>query len=677
MLQTQEFLAAIWPGTGLYCLEVLAPGSTIVTRRWAADVGQATQLIAALDAQGCTVYHACAAYTTAENRKQTNVRAAKAFWIDIDVEPGVEGKYESQTAAMEGLAAFCNTHGFPIPMVICSGGGFHCYWTLQTEITALQWNTIARRFKAVLAAAGVKQDNTRTADIASILRPVGSHHRKGAPRQVFCLRESQPIEVGAFENLVERAAKNLKVADVKPKIQTDFNSKFAIQQDFPSSSGRKVAEKCAQIAKLLATEYARLNKAVGSPRAVQLAAKEAAERTVDRQPVRLARPEKATAAAARAGKAAEKAHAAGNLDEAAGFKRNQILNTAIARAQRELRTFVDKAQGDFAKMFGKDDQRAKTRDMNLVNLARAALAQYRMGPEGGAMKALRYLNLVADYDPPLAANLESMLNAMPEGKDYRDLTAGEFRTVANIVRGMWEMSRGVKQITIDGKKVEIDAAADELVAAVMANNGGEQGNLPGYSGTTTTADDLRVGALGIKSMLTRVEQWADYMGPAFKRFIWQPVSEAVTRYRVRRNEMVKQYRDLLKTIEPDLTFHKIHAPELGLGGFTFNAGKSEVLHAILHSGNKSNLRKLLLGRGWATVDAEGELDTSRWDSFVERMVDEGVITRNDMDFVQGVWDLLETVKGDAQKAHRELYGAYAISQAFSLFPMNSEIRRTA
>ena len=418
-------------------------------------------------------------------------------------------------------------------------------------------------------------------------------------------------------------------------------------------------------AKLLATEYARLNKAVGSPRAVQLAAKEAAERTVDRQAVRLARPEKATAAAARAGKAAEKAHAAGNLDEAAGFKRNQILNTAIARAQRELRTFVEKAQGDFAKMFGKDDQRAKTRDMNLVNLARAALAQYGLAPTSGGKQALQYLDLVTQYDPALAENLKSMLAAMPEGKDFRDLTAGEFRTVASLVRGMWEMSRGVKQITIDGKKVEIDAAADELVAAVTANNGGEQGNLPGYSGTTTTADDLRVGALGIKSMLTRVEQWADYMGPAFKRFIWQPVSEAVTRYRVRRNEMVKQYRDLLKTIEPDLTFHKIHAPELGAAGFTFNGGKSEVLHAILHSGNKSNLRKLLLGPGygnpsaaWATIDAEGELDTSRWDSFVERMVDEGVITRNDMDFVQGVWDLLETVKGDAQKAHRELYGYY-------------------
>ena len=28
-------------------------------------------------------------------------------------------------------------------------------------------------------------------------------------------------------------------------------------------------------------------------------------------------------------------------------------------------------------------------------------------------------------------------------------------------------------------------------------------------------------------------------------------------------------------------------------------GKAELLGAMLHTGNKSNLRKLLLGRGWA------------------------------------------------------------------------------
>ena len=105
---------------------------------------------------------------------------------------------------------------------------------------------------------------------------------------------------------------------------------------------------------------------------------------------------------------------------------------------------------------------------------------------------------------------------------------------------------------------------------------------------------------------------------------------------------------------------KIVAPELG--GYTFGRdngmGISELMHAVLHTGNDSNKRKLLLGRGWATENPDGTLDTTRWDAFIQRMVDEGVLTKEHYDFAQGVWDLLETTKDKAQKAHRQVFGRY-------------------
>ena len=70
-----------------------------------------------------------------------------------------------------------------------------------------------------------------------------------------------------------------------------------------------------------------------------------------------------------------------------------------------------------------------------------------------------------------------------------------------------------------------------------------------------------------------------------------------------RAQTLKRYRDLLKAIEPTLKPGRIAAPELG---YTFgfskgDAGKAELLHAILHTGNESNKRKLLLGHGWADL----------------------------------------------------------------------------
>ena len=106
---------------------------------------------------------------------------------------------------------------------------------------------------------------------------------------------------------------------------------------------------------------------------------------------------------------------------------------------------------------------------------------------------------------------------------------------------------------------------------------------------------------------------------------------------------------------------RVDAPELGyvFGYSRGGSGKAEILHALLHTGNASNLRKLLLGRGWATQnEITGELDTGRWDAFVRRMIAEGVLGKKEFDFAQGVWDLLEGTKALAQRTHRDVFGAY-------------------
>lgn len=97
----------------------------------------------------------------------------------------------------------------------------------------------------------------------------------------------------------------------------------------------------------------------------------------------------------------------------------------------------------------------------------------------------------------------------------------------------------------------------------------------------------------------------------------------------------------------------IEAPELG-----YQFTKPELIMAVLHSGNDSNLQKLLVGRGWGTLDENGVLDRSRWDAFINRAYRTGLVTKADMDAAQKVWDLNEKLKPDAQKAHKALTGFY-------------------
>ena len=412
-------------------------------------------------------------------------------------------------------------------------------------------------------------------------------------------------------------------------------------------------------ARLVATELAALTKATGKPGLISRAARQAAEQMVAAKPVRNLRPDLAAASAARARKAAEAAMAKGDTASAAAAKRTEILQIQLERVQRKAQQDHDKALRDFKKIFkGTNEKIAKSRDIGMVNAARGVLARYGLAPKTSAANAQAYAELLANYDGAMSADINSILQGLPLPADFRDLTVEQFRGVRDVVNGLYYLARRSRQVEIDGQKLEIDAVADELVAATTARAGGVVPPLPGYAGTPTERDKWMAGLHSAKAALTRVEFWSDNMGPAFKKYIWNPVAEATTRMRTQRTELIRQYRDLLQGIEKGITYNKIDAPELGAVGFTFNAGKSELLHAILHTGNKSNLTKLLLGRGWGTLDANGALDTQRWDQFVTRMITEGVLTKADFDFAQGVWDLLETVKKDAQAAHKEMYGYY-------------------
>lgn len=413
--------------------------------------------------------------------------------------------------------------------------------------------------------------------------------------------------------------------------------------------------------RMVAAELARLNTAVGSARIVQAVARETAQKVVARQIIRHVRPDKSAGAVARAGKGAEAAFRKGDVDTAAGFKRSQVLNLAIEREQRKTRTEIEKARDNFAAMFGNDKRAAKTRDMNLVNAARAMVAQYGLSPEVAGQRATDYLKVLRKYNPAMADNIESLFESLPEPKDYRELTVEEFRGMRDAVLGIYQMSRRVMQTRIDGKLVEQDEVATVLVEAVLDRNGGELPASFGAGGTPTYKQKLKLGLLGLKAAGTRVEQWADAMGGDVKRILYQQVSDGAVKARSKRNELISQYKLLLEKVAPGMTYTPIVATEFD--GYKFNAGKSELLHAILHSGNPSNFRKLLLGNTregfvWGGLNPDGTLDTSRWDAFIQHMVDERVLTKADFDFAQGVWDLLETVKQDAQRAHFDIYGYY-------------------
>ena len=91
-------------------------------------------------AEGRNAFFGVAKYATGDNRTKENVRALKAFWLDIDcgeakaqVNPdtGRPDGYIDQTAGLQALKAFCEVVGMPKPTLVNSGGGIHAFWPLE------------------------------------------------------------------------------------------------------------------------------------------------------------------------------------------------------------------------------------------------------------------------------------------------------------------------------------------------------------------------------------------------------------------------------------------------------------------------------------------------------------------------------------------------------------------
>lgn len=118
-----------------------------------------------------------------------NTAAVKCFWLDVDVdmEKAAAGlpAYATREEAQPAIRGFVQAMGLPRPYVVNSGGGYHVYWPLTEELDPEKWQHYASILKQLAVSWGLKADPTRTADRASILRPVGTLNWKtGTARPV-------------------------------------------------------------------------------------------------------------------------------------------------------------------------------------------------------------------------------------------------------------------------------------------------------------------------------------------------------------------------------------------------------------------------------------------------------------------------------------------------------------
>jgi hypothetical protein len=213
-----DFLTAVLPTQGEYRMTVIRPGHgatnlpALTLTDLASAIGTGIAMQDSRTGSGSDVpqiYHACASYAPdrGDRRKAIDAAFVRSLWVDIDCgkssDPEFLRSYPSQRDAVSALSGVCTEHFLPPTAVVNSGTGVHAYWRLDRDLTAAEWVPMAAKFKALLALHGIKADPSRTADIASVLRPPGTVYKAGPSRVGIVYIDEIEHPVGDVEALLE------------------------------------------------------------------------------------------------------------------------------------------------------------------------------------------------------------------------------------------------------------------------------------------------------------------------------------------------------------------------------------------------------------------------------------------------------------------------------------------
>lgn len=209
-----------------------------------------------LDAKGRTVYFAVNGYgdwyEDANGKKrlrtQENVVACRSIYDDFDVDPEDPKKYASREAAMADIIKLAQALRLT-PTITSSGGGYHCYFSLDDDMSPDEWLWLSARKRDITSHLGMKVDRAVDMDSARILRPVGTHNRKtDTPRPVEIIKVGKPYAYDKVEQALRGYIKEHNVTPAPLASKGAVANPFAAALgEYPPSSAHKVAEHCAAL----------------------------------------------------------------------------------------------------------------------------------------------------------------------------------------------------------------------------------------------------------------------------------------------------------------------------------------------------------------------------------------------------------------------------------------------
>lgn len=407
--------------------------------------------------------------------------------------------------------------------------------------------------------------------------------------------------------------------------------------------------------RIVAQETNRLNTAVGTVSLLKQAAKVLAKEKIEKMLVRDLRPSMFTRAEAAAARSSEKAFKAGDIEEAAAHKRNQLIQNALAaealrtrEEMRDLRRKIFKTQEKIRlrrKRAGNPNKGAV--DLGYTEQISALLGHVGLAKAQAEREVPSIHTFVREMEAEgVAHNLDPDYVDTISRKSWREMTVEEMRGLADTVRQLEHLGRLKNRLLSNQAKRSYQEVRDEL-AGVLEASAKAQGRKAKVRREAATRWEKSAqwlsgvwwGHLKI-STIARIFDDGKDNGAFFRHFIL-PLKQAADREATMTAEAAEKLYAVLQPLAKHTGRLKGMLEQKrdyqGLGRLT----REQLFAVSLNMGNAGNLQRLLDGSGWHLADVERAVST---------------LTAEEWHAVQSVWDLLESYRPQIAALERRMTG---------------------
>lgn len=331
--------------------------------------------------------------------------------------------------------------------------------------------------------------------------------------------------------------------------------------------------------------------------------------------------------------------AAGDREKALVAQRKAALNMEFARQSRQIAKSRDKVERSIKRFIGmkKADPDARYMVMDMGQRYGFCKFNERLA-EGRNDDTTRKWLAAADAAGETIFPDEAVLYG--PGKSWRAMSVTEFENFTDTVGQIITVERNRRKLLTAQGKADLAEVAEDIAASIHAHR-------QSHAVKTVESQPAAVRALkGLHAIHTKVEALClavdgDKMGPAWE-YIYRPITEADDRQALR-------FRKVKEDLNAPTLFGSYSKKELAQMG-TRRKLVPEIgerltwenrIAVALNMGNAANVERVKSGHGWNDEQIAAVLKP---------------LTARDWNFVQAVWNYLDTFKEESFQLEEEVSG---------------------